>query len=215
MKPGAVLFDCDGVLVDSEGPAFEIIAADMTAHGLAITSADVRREFIGGTALDCWRRARAMGAMLPEGWVEDFYRRIYQRLAEGTDLMPGVADLLDALDRAGIPYAVGSNGRPEKMHVTLGQHPAILARFKGRLFSGQTEGRPKPAPDLYLRAAAALGVPTETCVVVEDSPTGAKAARAAGMRCFGLSPKGDDTRLAAEGATIIRDLDELPALLGL
>lgn len=215
MKPGAVLFDCDGVLVDSEGPAFEIIAADITAHGLAVTPADVRRDFIGSTALDCWHRARAMGAMLPGAWVEDFYRRIYERLADGTGLMPGVTEILDALDRAKIPYAVGSNGRPEKMQVTLGQHPAILARLKGRLFSGQTEGRPKPAPDLYLRAAVALGVAPGTCVVVEDSPTGAKAARTAGMRCFGLAPDGEDARLVAEGAILIRDLRELPALLNL
>ncbi len=215
MRPGAVLFDCDGVLVDSEGPAFELIAADITAHGLPVTPADVRNDFIGGTAKDCWLRARAMGVALPDEWVEDFYRRLYARLALGTDLMPGVVDVLDALDAAHIPFAVGSNGRPEKMQVTLGQHPEVLTRFKGRLFSGQTEGSPKPAPDLYLRAAHALGVEAEACAVIEDSPTGARAARAARMRCYGFAPHDDGARLAAEGAVIFRDMHDLPGLLSL
>lgn len=215
MRPAAVLFDCDGVLVDSEAPAFELIAADITAHGLPVSPADVQADFIGGTAQDCWRRARAMGAMLPYDWVEDFYRRLYARLARGTDLMPGVVAVLDALDAAGIPYAVGSNGRPEKMRVTLGQHPEVLARFEGRLFSGQSEGRPKPAPDLYLRAATALGIAPARCVVIEDSPTGARAARAAGMRCHGFAPHDDGARLAAEGAIPFHDLHDLPGLLEL
>lgn len=103
MRPGAVLFDCDGVLVDSEGPAFEIIGADLTALGLDVTPTEARRDFILSTALDCWHRATAMGAMLPESWVEDCYRRIYQRLAEGTALMPGMADAARLAAEGAIP----------------------------------------------------------------------------------------------------------------
>ncbi len=215
MRPAAVLFDCDGVLVDSEGAALELIAADLAEHGLALTPTALRREVIGGTASECWRRARALGAALPDDWVEDFYLRLYARLARGTALIPGVVGVLDALDRAGIPYAVGSNGRPEKMQVTLGQHPDVLARLKGRLFSGQSEGRPKPAPDLYLRAAAALGVPVGRSVVIEDSPTGAQAAEAAGMRCYGFAPHDDGAGLIAAGAIPFHNMQDLPALLGL
>ena len=211
----AVLFDCDGVLVDSEQVTFEMLAEDFSRHGLSMTVADIAREFFGGTMRDLWLRARAMGARLPDDWVETFYERLYARLAQGTALVPGVARLLDLLDSAGIPYAVGSNGSERKMQVTLGQHPQVLARLQGRLFSGQTLGKPKPAPDLYLHAAAALGHPPERFVVVEDSPTGARAARAAGMACLGFAAHDDGARLAAEGARVFHAMADLPALLGL
>ncbi len=100
------------------------------------------------------------------------------------------------------------------MQVTLGQHPALLARFKGHVYSGQDLGTPKPAPDLYLYAAAQLGVDPAQAVVVEDSPNGAKAARAAGMRCLGYAPQGN-AALAAVGAELFSDMRALPALLGL
>jgi beta-phosphoglucomutase-like phosphatase (HAD superfamily) len=121
--------------------------------------------------------------------------------------------VLDALDKAGIPYAMGSNGTPEKMQITLGQH-GLVERFRGHLYSGQAMGRPKPAPDLYLHAAGRLGVSPANCVVIEDSAAGARAARLAGMRCFGYAPKGAHPGLVAEGAVLFNDMQELPALLG-
>ena len=122
--------------------------------------------------------------------------------------------MLDALDAAGIAYAIGSNGAMRKMEVTLGQHPQVLRRFAGRMFSGQDLGAPKPAPDLYLHAAEALRVAPGDCVVVEDSPTGARAARAAGMRCLGYAPQGNPA-LAAEGAVLFGSMEDLPGLIGL
>ncbi len=123
--------------------------------------------------------------------------------------------MLDALDAAGIPYAVGSNGSDHKMQVTLGQHPGLLERFQGRLFSGQTLGAPKPAPDLYLHAAAALKTAPARCIVVEDSATGARAARNAGIRCYGYAPNRTAPALSAEGAILFGSMADLPALLGL
>jgi beta-phosphoglucomutase-like phosphatase (HAD superfamily) len=122
--------------------------------------------------------------------------------------------VLDALDAAGIPYAMGSNGTPEKMQITLGQH-GLIERFKGHLYSGQALGRPKPAPDLYLHAAAQLGKAPAECIVIEDSAAGARAARAAGMRCMGYAPHGHADRLANEGAIPFTDMATLPKLLGL
>jgi beta-phosphoglucomutase-like phosphatase (HAD superfamily) len=101
-----------------------------------------------------------------------------------------------------------------KMAITLGQHPAVQAAFGGHLYSGQTLDRPKPAPDLYLHAARQLGADPARAVVVEDSATGARAARAAGMRCFGYAPQGS-AGLAAEGAVLFTDMRQLPGLLGL
>lgn len=213
--PAAVIFDCDGVVVDSESIAFELLAGDLARHGLPLDGPEMERHFIGGTVTGLWHKARAMGASLPDDWVDDFYERLYARLARGTPLIAGIPGLLDRLDAAGIPYAIGSNGTLRKMQVTLGQHPKTLARFQGRLFSGQALGHPKPDPAVYLHAAAALGAPPAACAVIEDSPTGCVAAARAGMACFGFAPHGDGAALAAEGARPFHDMGELPALLGL
>lgn len=211
----AVLFDCDGVVVDSEPLAFEILSADLARHGLPTDHAQMNALFLGGTVPNLFDKARALGATLPDDWVADFYNRLYARLADGVPLVPGILTVLDRLDAAGIPYAIGSNGSDEKMQIMLGQHPGLLARFRGHLYSGQTLGIPKPAPDLYLHAARALGVAAAHCVVIEDSPTGARAARAAGMTCFGFAADDDGAQLNAAGARVFHAMADLPSLLGL
>ncbi|MFN4155099.1 MAG: HAD family hydrolase [Paracoccaceae bacterium] len=213
--PKAVIFDCDGVVVDSEGMTFELLVGEFAAHGLPLTVEVIARDFIGGTMADVAARARAAGAALPDTWVAEFYLRLYAHLAKGTPLIPGILTVLDRLDRAGLPFAMGSNGSDEKMQVTLGQHPGLIARFRGHLYSGQTLGVPKPAPDLYLHAARQLGVAPADCVVVEDSPTGARAANAAGMRCLGYAAHTPAERLEAVGAEPFFDMADLPGLIGL
>ena len=216
-RPAAVLFDCDGVIVDSEGPTFDLLIADLATRGLTLTRLQLETDFIGGTIETIAAKARAAGAVLPEGWVATIYARMYAMLAEGTRLIPGVVDALDALDRAGIPYAVGSNGPVEKMQISLGQH-GLIPRFTVVL-SGQALGRPKPAPDVYLAAAAACGARPADCVVVEDSPSGAQAALAAGMHCLGFAEHGPDTPpargLTALGVPLFHSMADLPALLDL
>ncbi|MEO6299226.1 MAG: HAD-IA family hydrolase [Paracoccaceae bacterium] len=214
MKPAAVIFDCDGVVVDSEPLAFDLLAVDLASHGLTMTSHQLETELLGGTMHDAFKKARGLGADLPDTWVEGFYEKLYAKLALGTPLIPGIEAVLDALDAAAVPYAMGSNGSPRKMEITMGQHKGLLARFHGRTFSGQAMGRPKPAPDLYLHCAAIMGVDPETCTVIEDSPTGARAAAAAGMRCFGYAPHGSRL-LAAAGAILFTSMTELPGLLDL
>jgi HAD superfamily hydrolase (TIGR01509 family) len=215
LPPKAVLFDCDGVLVDSEPLAFALLAEDLARHGLPLDHDEIDRLFLGGTIPGVFAQARSLGACLPDDWVADFYERLYARLAKGVPLIPGVLALLDRLDAAGIPYAVGSNGSPRKMQITLGQHPGLIERFAGRLYSGQAMGAPKPAPDLYLHAAAALGMAPADCIVVEDSPTGARAAAGAGIPCFGYAPQGDGAALAAVGATPFQSMAALAELLQL
>ena len=217
MTPEAVLFDCDGVLVDSETISLTMIRDDLAAHGLPLTLHQLETDYIGGTMENVADRARAAGAGLPDDWVAEFYTRLYARLAEGTPLIPGVAALLDRLDAAGIPFAVGSNGTSGKMQITLGQH-GLLPRFRAAL-SGQEIGRPKPAPDIYLLAALQCGANPARCVVIEDSPTGARAALAAGIRCLGFAPHGPDTpparKMADLGIPLFHHMRDLPGLLGL
>ena len=214
MRPGAVIFDCDGVVVDSEHPTLVMVRDDLEKYGLTLTLEELEAGYIGGTVETVAEKARANGARLPEDWVGDFYQRMYAMLRASVPLVPGIVGVLDALDSAGIPFAMGSNGTPEKMQITLGQH-GLVERFRGHLYSGQALGRPKPAPDLFLHAAGRLGVDPAACVVVEDSAAGARAARAAGMRCFGYAPKGAHDGLTAEGAVLFNSMAELPALLGI
>jgi HAD superfamily hydrolase (TIGR01509 family) len=215
MTPKAVIFDCDGVVVDSEGMTFDLLVGEFASHGLILPVETIARDFIGGTMADVARRARDAGATLPQSWVNDFYQRLYTHLAKGTPLIPGILSVLDALDAAAIPFAMGSNGSDQKMQITLGQHPGLISRFQGHLYSGQTLGTPKPAPDLYLHAARQLRVAPADCVVIEDSPTGAQAARAAGMRCLGYAAHTPADRLSAVGAEPFFDMADLPRLLGL
>ncbi len=213
-RPAAVIFDCDGVVVDSEPVALALLADELAAHGLHLSRAEMERQLLGLTMANVRRRAVDLGAALPADWVASFYTRLYAALAQGVALIPGILTVLDRLDAAGIPYAMGSNGSRQKMDISLGQHPGLQARFKGGIWSGQEMPQPKPWPDLYLHVAAAMGVAPADCVVVEDSPAGAQAARAAGMRCFGLSAT-QDPALRAAGAILIPRLTDLVPRLGL
>ena len=217
IRPEAVLFDCDGVVVDSEGPSFALFLEELALHGLPLTLAEFEADFVGGTVETVAERARAAGANLPEGWVAHFYRRMYAMLETGVPLVAGVTVVLDRLDAAGVPFAIGSNGTLEKMQITLGQH-GIMERFRAVL-SGQGIGNPKPAPDVYLLAARACGADPAACVVIEDSANGAKAGLAAGARVLGYAEHGADTptarQLTALGVPLFHRMADLPGLLGL
>ena len=216
-RPQAVLFDCDGVIVDSEGPTFDLLIADLASHGLRLTRQQLETDYIGGTIEVIAGKIRAGGTALPETWVQDFHQRMYALLAQGTPLVSGILTVFDALDAAGIPYAVGSNGTARKMEISLGQH-GLMPRFRAVL-SGQAIGRPKPDPAIYLQAARACGADPTRCVVIEDSPSGAGAALAAGIPCLGYAGHATDTpparQLAALGVPLFARMDDLPGLLGL
>ncbi len=210
-KPELVIFDCDGVLVDSEVTANTIMAKSLSAHGFAVTTNECMGLFVGGTLPGTKVKAEQLGAKLPDDWVEVVYQEVYAALRNDCPLIEGVIDVLNALDTASIPYCVASNGRHDKMEITLGQH-GLLERFGGRIYSAQELATAKPAPDLFWHAAK--GVPLENCVVVEDSANGVRGAKAAGIRCFAYAPEGDHG-LKDEGAVPFARMAELPALLGI
>lgn len=216
MKPDLVIFDCDGVLVDTEPAMNTVMVANLARYGLVMTEAAAMAAFLGSSMPEAARRARNLGATLPPDadWIAEVYDATYARLREGVAPIPGVVAVLDMLDANGIPYCVASNGSDPKMDISLGQ-TGLAQRFAGRRFSAQTLGVAKPDPGLFLHAAKVLGVDPSTCVVIEDSATGAEGARRAGIRCFGFAPHDDGARLAAQGATIFHDMADLPALLGL
>jgi len=207
MRPKAVLFDCDGVLVDSEPASRCVIAERLRNAGLTLKDRELSELFLGGTLANLAKAARSRGADIPPEWVEETYAAMFAVLA-GVDPVPGVHALLDALDSAKISYAVCSNGPMRKMEITLGA-TNLWHRFEDRVFSAHVHGPPKPAPDLYLQACRALATLPSDCVVVEDSPTGARAARAAGIPCLGLAQPEDADAVHKEGARIIAALHEV------
>ncbi|SMX30721.1 HAD family hydrolase [Actibacterium lipolyticum] len=213
MTPKAVIFDCDGVLVDSEPQSNVILVENLKRHGLPLTQDECEHLFIGGAMRSVGDRAREMGADLPDNWIDEIYSEIYASLRQGTPKVQGIDTVLDRLDAANIPYAVGSNGSEEKMDITLGQ-TGLKQRFGGRIFSAHTYETAKPDPQLFLIAAKALGVAATDCAVVDDSPAGCIAARRAGMRCFGFAERTAPDRLADEGAEPVASMADLLAKLG-
>lgn len=211
----AVLLDCDGVLIDSERPAFDLLSQDFTAHGLPITPDQIAERWMGLTVHGLHSAARAAGAALPDDWPDDFYERFYAVLAQGVPLIDGIEPLLDRLDAARIPYAIGSNGSLRKMDITLRPHTRLWSRLEGRIFSGQDLKMPKPDPGLWHHCATALGAAPARCAVVDDAVPGLTGARDAGMQAYGFAPHGPAPHLAATGATVFHRLSDLPALLGL
>lgn len=211
-RPDLVLFDCDGVLVDSEEITTGIIRDDLARHGLDLPVAEIDALFVGGTMAGVMETSRAMGAVLPDGWVADIHAAIFAALEAECLAVPGIESVLDALDQVGIPYAVASNGPVAKMDVTL-RKTGLWSRFSGHVYSAHDCAASKPAPDVYLKAAG--GVAPDRCVVVEDSGTGARAGQAAGMTVYGFARGGPREKLAPHCAAVFDEMSELVGLLGL
>ena len=206
-----VIFDCDGVLVDTERIAVRIDVIVLAELGWPMTEAEVVERFMGRSDEEMTADIEAhLGRRLPASWEEPF-RHLYRQAFEA-ELEP-VAGVVAALDAIAIPTCVASSGTHEKIRFTLGL-TGLYERFAGRIFSVSDVARGKPAPDLFLHAAARMGVPPAQCAVVEDSRYGVEAARAAGMRAFGyaggLAPKG---ALAGPQTIVFEDMRELPGLL--
>ncbi|PCJ08492.1 MAG: haloacid dehalogenase [Rhodobacteraceae bacterium] len=213
--PKLVIFDCDGVLVDSEGMSNQVLIDNLARFGLQLQLSDCMDLFVGGTIKGVMGTAREMGADLPPTWVEDVYQEIYLSLESGVPLVPGIPELLALLDRRGIPCCVASNGSEEKMRITLGQN-GLWERFHpNAMFSAHTLGVAKPEPGLFLAAASHFDVQARDCLVIEDSATGATAALRAGMRCLGYAPEGNGERLAEQGAEVFSAMAQVPELIGL
>ncbi|WP_245861071.1 HAD family hydrolase [Microbacterium aurantiacum] len=208
-----VIFDCDGVLVDSETLSVEIDRRVLSELGWELTADEIVHRFVGRS--DAHFRAEVethLGHALPDDWetrYQPWYREVFTRDLEA---VPGVVTALDAI---GSETCVASSGTHEKIRFTLGL-TGLLSRFEDRIFSAVEVENGKPAPDLFLHAASRMGVPASRCVVIEDSRFGVEAARAAGMRAFGycggLTPA---EWLAGENTIVFADMAELPELLGI
>lgn len=209
-RPELVIFDCDGVLVDSERIAVRIDVEVLAELGWPLTRDEVIERFLGRTHEYMLGEIEAhLGRSLAAEW-ERFEQRYLAAIEAELKAVDGIEDVLDALP---VPTCVASSGSHEKMRRTLGR-TGLYERFDGRIFSATEVASGKPAPDLFLHAAARMGVRPEACAVVEDSHHGVAAARAAGMRAFGYA--GGVTPadwLAGPGTVVFDDMRELPGLL--
>ena len=206
-----VILDCDGVLVDTERIAVRIDVRVLAELGWPMTEAEVIERFMGRSDAEMTAQIEArLGRSLGASWEEPF-RHLY-REAFAAELKP-VSGIVEALDAITIPTCVASSGTHEKIRFTLGL-TGLYDRFAGRIFSVSEVARGKPAPDLFLHAAARMGVAPAACAVVEDSPYGVQAARAAGMHAFGYAG-GLVPRRSLEGprTVVFDDMRTLPALL--
>ncbi len=217
--PHALIFDCDGVLIDSERIAAAIDARELTAHGFPITAEILAHRFSGVAYQDMYRALEAeAGRPLPDGYAERTHALVLAACeAEGARLaMPGIHALLDAL----APYrkGVASSSAPAWLQRTLGA-TGLWPRFAPHVYSAVAVRHGKPAPDLFRLAARELGASPADCIVIEDSIAGVQAAAAAGMTAIGFCggghcAPGHAARLRAAGArTAVADMAELLSAL--
>ncbi|MFE5257355.1 HAD family hydrolase [Streptomyces coelicoflavus] len=213
MRYDLVIFDNDGVLVDSEPISNRLLAGYLTELGHPTSYEESLRDYMGGAM----HRVHDLvlertGQRLPEDFDDVFHGRVFAAFERELEPVPGAVGVLEKLAADGVAYCVASSGSHERIRV--GHRKAGLDRWfdDGRIFSSQDVGRGKPAPDLFLHAAGRMGVAPERCAVIEDSPLGVQAAVAAGMDVYGFTAMTPAAKLA--GATrLFADMGELADLL--
>ena len=206
-----VIFDCDGVVVDSERLVFEVFGSFIRSLGVHLTDAETREQFLGRSLADCMAIVeRLRGTPAPPGALEGYTAERDRVLRDGVQAVEGVRDVLETLT---IPYCIASSGGYDKMRITLGA-TKLMPLFEGRLFSATEVPRAKPAPDIFLFAAERMGASPARTAVIEDTVNGVRAGRAAGMTVFGYVDLTPAERLVEAGATrTFTQMSELPALL--
>ena len=209
--PDLVIFDCDGVLVDSEPISIRVDADVLAEVGLHLSEQEIIDRFVGRSPA-VMREAieRHRGGPLPEDWLAHSRSRYTEAFARELRPIDGIEDALDAISAA---TCVASSSEPDELAYKL-KLTGLYERFAGRIFSAVEVASGKPAPDLFLHAAAQMGASPGACAVVEDSQYGVQAARAAGMAAFGYTGSVTPAQmLEGPGTTVFGDMRELPRLL--
>jgi len=212
-----VIFDCDGVLIDSEALCNRVVAEILTEAGWPMTAKECTDRFIGMSfyamqpEIEAW-----LGRSLGDDWVDRVVDVVTAAMEREAEPVAGAREALDAVMAMGLNWRIASNSSHLEMAAKFGR-VGWLELVAGRVHSSvdviARGGAGKPAPDLFLAAAAAAAVAPARCLVIEDSVHGATAARAAGMDCLGFVPHGDAAALRAAGAVPFHSMHDLPGLL--
>jgi len=210
-----VIFDCDGVLVDTQGIRDEVVSFLLKESGLNVAPGEVARRSTGLADAVMWAMFEAeLGSPLPADILERHLRMEEEKYRTELLPMPGAVEAVRHLAAAGLPICVASNGTLERMEVTL-EVTGLAGYFGDSVFGISQVARGKPAPDIYLLAARRMGVSPSRSVVIEDSRLGAEAGLAAGMTVLGYCPNDDIWGLEKLGVQTFSDMNVLPDLLGL
>jgi HAD superfamily hydrolase (TIGR01509 family) len=213
-SPALVIFDCDGVLVDSEPISIRILVEELAQIGYRIDETTAYERFLGRSLAAVQTLLREEpGLELPKERLDAMRARLFDSYRSELKAMPGIAE---ALDRLSIPYCVASSSLPERIRISL-EVTGLLPRFGSNIFSATMVREGKPAPDLFLHAALQMGVAADACLVIEDSEPGIAAALKASMRVFAFTGGSHarhptfGKRLAALGPDcVFEDMRELP-----
>ena len=206
-----VIFDNDGVVVDSEPLASLAMHETLASLGHHMSVDEIDEQLKGGTL------GRSRGVLeqrfgpLPSDFEDNYTTKLYQLMTNQLRPVPGIESVLDRLDAAGIPYCIASSGRRDRVAFAL-ETAGVSRRFGERYWGAEDALRGKPAPDLFLAAASGMHVAPDRCVVVEDSELGVQAAHAAGMTVFGFAARTPADRLSSADA-VFKDMADLPDLL--
>jgi len=208
-----VIFDCDGVLVDSEPLANRLLAELLSEEGLPTTPADSWATYRGRTQAACIALAeQQLGRRLPDDLGRRFDERFAAACVTRLNAIAGVGEAVALLHGRGMSTCVASSGSHEKMRMTLGR-TGLIEHFEGRIFSASEVERSKPHPDIFLHAADRMKKAPENCCVVEDSLAGVEAAVAAGMQVLGFAVGDEAAMLRAAGAHTFGHMRELAGII--
>lgn len=206
-----LIFDCDGVLVDSEPIANRVLNEELRALGLDIGLAESTRAFTGLSMTSCVALIeRMLGAPVPEDFVAGLRQRTSEAFRGRLRPVVGIEALLGRLE---VPFCLASSSSHARIRASLDETGLRRWFPRGAIFSAEDVERGKPAPDLFLHAARRHGCPPEGCTVVEDSVPGVAAAMAAGMRVYGYAQRTPPRLLEAAGATVVTCMTELAGIL--
>ncbi len=206
-----VIFDCDGVLVDSEPIANRVLTALIQECGWNIAEEETIARFVGRSLAYCVDQVRAtIPDTFPEDFSEQYHSRINTAFEAELQATPGVREVIEGLT---VPFCVASSSGHSKLRMTLGV-TGLLPLFEGRIYSSEDVLRGKPAPDLFLYAASQMGAKPEECTVIEDSMPGVQAGLAAGMRVLAYRGFADPSEIGALGVTVYDCMDQIQKALG-
>lgn len=207
-----VIFDCDGVLVDTEKIGNEILLSMAAEHGFEMKIEDAYRNFNGRNLKDCFRHIEeAIAKKLPESFENEYREKSFDAFRTQVQPMEGVVDFIDSLK---IPYCVASSGPVDKIRLNL-ETAGLLDKFENRIFSSYQIKSWKPDPGIFLHAASEMGFNVEDCIVVEDSKAGVIAGKSGGFTVYGLANDNNKTDLIEEGAIVFENFEQLRQLTDL
>lgn len=209
-----IIFDCDGVLVDTEKIGNGILLAMAKEHGFKMELEDAYRHFNGRNLKDCFRYIEeTIDQKLPDNFETEYREKSFEAFKTQVKPMQGVIDFIRNIEKLNISYCVASSGPEDKIRLNL-EVAGLLDKFENKLFSSYQIGSWKPEPGIFLHAAKEMGFDVKDCIVLEDSKAGVKAGISGGFKVYGFANGFNNEDLEDEGAELFSSYEELSEMIG-